>query len=256
MQLETVGETVRLLRSRLGLEQVELARACGWRDASAVSRIETDRIHPTRRTLAKLAENLADPQKTAGEREIRGWLFLASGVLPTQREVEELSDQIPALDSLPHPAALFDFAWTAWQATERLVAMTGLPAKFVGRNYVEMFFQPDGPVRGHLAGAWEVATTIVVREFRRDTDRRAQERWYRRLMASLQQMPDFSRLFDTSDLSSDGKVLNWARTAGNGANFAMVRTPLRADPRLIVGHIIPEDVETIRMMLKQGSFIG
>ena len=56
MQLETVGEIVRVLRSRLDLEQVELARACGWRDASAVSRIETDRIHPTRRTLLKLAE--------------------------------------------------------------------------------------------------------------------------------------------------------------------------------------------------------
>jgi transcriptional regulator with XRE-family HTH domain len=256
MQLETVGETVRLLRSRLGLEQVELARACGWRDASAVSRIETDRIHPTRRTLSKLAENLSDPLKTGTEGEIRGWLFLAAGVLPTQREVDELGDKIPSIDDLPHPAALFDFAWTAWRANERLMALTGLPARFAGRNYVEMFFQADGPVRAHLGPAWEQATTLLLREFRRDTDRRVNERWHRRLLASLQQMTDFPRIWDAAVVNLDGKVANWAQTAANGISFAMVRTPLKADPRLIVGHIIPENVDTIRMMLNQRSFLG
>jgi transcriptional regulator with XRE-family HTH domain len=256
MQLETVGETVRLLRSRLGLEQVELARACGWRDASAVSRIETDRIHPTRRTLAKLAENLSDPGRTGTTSEIRGWLFLAAGVLPTQREIDELAEQIPSIDDLPHPAALFDFAWTAWRANERLMAMTGLPPRFTGRNYVELFFQADGPIRSHLGPTWEVATSLLLREFRRDTDRRMNERWHRKLLASLQQLPDFPRIWDSVVVTRDGKVSNWAQTSGNGASFAMVRTPLTADPRLIVGHIIPENVDTIRMMLKQGSLLG
>jgi transcriptional regulator with XRE-family HTH domain len=256
MQPETVGEFVRLLRSRLELEQVELARACGWRDASAVSRIETDRIRPTRRTLMKLAENLADPQRTAPPSEVRAWLFLAAGILPTQREVEELGDNIPAIEDLPYPAAVFDFGWTAWRANERLVALTGIPPRYNGRNYVELFFQPEGAVRRHLGEAWEIATSQLLREFRRDTDRRTNERWHRRLLASLQQLPDFSRLWDGAMLPTNGPMANWAHTAGNGAAFAMVRSPLTADPRLIVGHIIPENVDTIRAMLKQGSMLG
>src|ERR1051325_11655209 len=111
MQLETVGEIVRTLRSRRDLEQVELARACGWRDASAVSRIETDRIRPTRRTLLKLAENLADPAVTGTAKEIRAWLFLAAGILPTASEVDELVLQIPDLESWQYPASVMDFGW-------------------------------------------------------------------------------------------------------------------------------------------------
>src|SRR6266542_5407852 len=127
MQLETVEEIVRVLRSRLDLEQVELARACGWRDASAVSRIETDRIHPTRRTLLKLAENLSDPNVTGTDKEIRAWLFLAAGILPTVREVEELGSQIPSIEGWPQPATVMDFGWTLWRANERFREALGVP---------------------------------------------------------------------------------------------------------------------------------
>src|SRR5207247_1583867 len=98
LQLETVGEIVRLLRTRRNLEQIELAQACGWRDASAVSRIETDRIRPTRRTLVKLADSLAGDE--TGERhELRSWLFLAAGILPAREEIEALGVAIPAIES-------------------------------------------------------------------------------------------------------------------------------------------------------------
>src|SRR5438445_12014885 len=141
MQLETVGEIARVVRSRLGLEQVELARACGWRDASAVSRIETDRIHPTRRTLLKLADNLARPAVTGSPSEVRAWLFLAAGILPTAREVDELGDKIPDIDGLPHPASILDFGWYLWRANEWMVKGVGLPERHIGRHYVEMYFE-------------------------------------------------------------------------------------------------------------------
>ena len=151
MQLETVGEIVRVLRSRLDLEQVELARACGWRDASAVSRIETDRIHPTRRTLLKLAENLSRPDVTGTPAEVRAWLFLAAGILPTAREVDELGDRLPDIESLPHPASIMDFGWYVWRTNEWLRKGAGLPEKLVGRNYVEVWCSTSATRRRALA---------------------------------------------------------------------------------------------------------
>jgi transcriptional regulator with XRE-family HTH domain len=254
MQLETVGEIVRVLRSRLGLEQVELARACGWRDASAVSRIETDRIHPTRRTLLKLADNLAKPDVTGTTSEVRAWLFLAAGILPTAREVDELGDQIPDISSWNHPASVMDFGWHLWRTNEWFVKGIGLPEKHIGRNYVEMFFEEDGSVRRQFGSLWRDLASILVSQFRADTERRSDQRWFVKLHARLCALPDFERMWNES--SGDGtSVFGWTRASVDGGMVGAVRSHLMADPRLIVGQILPEDADGRQQMLKYGALL-
>lgn len=256
MQLETVGEIVRVLRSRLDLEQVELARACGWRDASAVSRIETDRVHPTRRTLLKLAENLANPNVTGSAAEIRAWLLLAAGVLPTQREIDELSQRIPAIDGYPHPAAVMDFGWNLWHANDLLRQAIGLPERYAGRNYVEMTFEPNSSIRRHLGDIWEGVATAMLLEFRKDTARRADQRWHRKLLAKLHEMPDFARLWDAAMPDGREDIFNWSQSSIVGGTIGAVRSYLTADPRITIAQLIPEDADARSSMLKYGALLG
>lgn len=254
MQLETVGEIVRVLRSRLGLEQVELARACGWRDASAVSRIETDRIHPTRRTLLKLAENLAKPDVTGTPAEVRAWLFLAAGILPTAREVDELGDKIPDIENWTHPASVMDFGWHLWRTNEWFVKGIGLPEKNLGRNYVEMFFEDDGPVRKQFGPIWYDLAPILVSQFRGDTERRSRQRWFVKLHARLCALPDFEKMWNESGDPPES-VFGWTHASVDGGAVGAVRSHLMADPRLIVGQILPEDSDGREQMLKYGALL-
>jgi len=255
MQLETVGEIVRVLRSRLGLEQVELARACGWRDASAVSRIETDRIHPTRRTLLKLAENLSRPDVTGTPAEVRAWLFLAAGILPTAREVDELGDRIPDLDGLPHPASVMDFGWYVWRTNEWMVKGIGLPEKHIGRNYVELWFEQDSSVRAHFGEIWFDLAPVLVSQFYSDNIRRSNQRWFKKLHATLCALPDFEKLWNGVD-ANEQSVFGWSHTSVDGGMVGAVRSPLTADPRLIVGQILPDDPAGRDQMLKFGGLLG
>jgi transcriptional regulator with XRE-family HTH domain len=252
MQLETVGEIVRTLRSRRDLEQVELARACGWRDASAVSRIETDRIKPTRRTLLKLAENLADPSVTGTAKEIRAWLFLAAGILPTSREVDELDPHIPDIESWKHPASVIDFGWYVWRTNEWFRRGIGLPEKHIGRNYLEMWFEEDSPVRKQLGDIWLDLARIMISQFRADTVRRTEQRWFKKLFTALRVLPDFEQAWEQAD-GGGTDAFGWTHTSVDGGMVGAQRTPLRADPRLIIGQIIPEDADGRLSMEKYGA---
>lgn len=252
MQLETVGEIVRVLRSRLDLEQVELARKCGWRDASAVSRIETDRIKPTRRTLLKLADNLADPSVTGTPEEVRAWLFLAAGILPTAREVDELGDRVPDIENLPYATTIMDFGWTLWRANDLFRKVFGLSAKHIGRNYMEMFFEEDGPIRKQFGDFWATLAPLVVADFRQDTAHRAQQRWFGKLLATLRTLPDFDELWKTG-AKRDVDAFGWSHTSIEGGTVGAVRSHLTADPRLIVGQILPEDPDGREVLLKYGA---
>jgi len=254
MQLETVGEIVRVLRSRLGLEQVELARACGWRDASAVSRIETDRIRPTRRTLLKLADNLADPSVTGTAAEVRAWLFLAAGILPTAREVDELGDRLPDIDNLPHPASIMDFGWNLWRTNEWFRKGIGLPEKHIGRNYLEMFFEEKSPVRSQFGDFWATLAPLVIADFRQDTEHRSEQRWFGKLLTNLRTLPDFDDLWNTTK-RREADVFGWSHTSIDGGMVGAVRSHLTADPRLIVGQILPEDTDGRDQMLKYGALL-
>jgi transcriptional regulator with XRE-family HTH domain len=250
MQLETVGEIVRVLRSRRGLEQVELARACGWRDASAVSRIETDRIKPTRRTLLKLSQNLADGT-TGPASEILAWLFQAAGVLPTPRDVEAVESQLPPIDRWIQPAILQDFGWYTWRANEPFRALTGLPERYVGRNYLEMLFEAGGSMRARLADRWERVAKMAVQEFRIQTDRRASQRWHRKLLVTLEPLPDFARIWGTAGIvAAAGIVFNWSRSSTEVGSIGMMRSHVIADPRLWVTQLVPEDASGNEFMLK------
>jgi transcriptional regulator with XRE-family HTH domain len=255
MQLETVGEIVRVLRSRLDLEQVELARACGWRDASAVSRIETDRIRPTRRTLLKLAEHLADPAITGTPQEVRAWLFLAAGILPTAREVDELGSKIPDIENLPHPASVMDFGWYVWRTNEWLRKGAGLPEKHIGRNYVEVWFEANSSVRQHFGNLWYELASVLVGQFREDTVNRCEQRWFEKLLATLRPLPDFEEIWKNAS-SEDVNAFGWTHTSLEGGMIGAVRSQLTADPRLIVGHIVPEDPDGRDRMLKHGGLRG
>jgi transcriptional regulator with XRE-family HTH domain len=255
MQLKTVGEIVRLLRSRLGLEQVQLAHACGWHDASAVSRIEKDHVHPTRRTLAKIAENLADPAITGTSEEIRAWLFLAAGVLPTAREVEELGARIPDIETLPHPASILDFGWYLWRANEWFRKGVGLPERHIGRNYIEMFFEQDGSVRKQLGDLWVELAPVLIGQFREDTAHRTEQRWFGKLLTTLRTLPDFEGIWNDAT-AIDANEFGWSHTSIDGGMVGAVRSQLSADPRLIIGHIVPEDPDGRTQMLKRGAFLG
>ena len=65
------------------------------------------------------------PNVTGTDKEIRAWLFLAAGILPTMREVEELGSQIPSIEGWPQPATVMDFGWTLWRANERRLRLAG-----------------------------------------------------------------------------------------------------------------------------------
>lgn len=255
MQLETVGEIVRVLRSRLGLEQVELARACGWRDASAVSRIETDRIRPTRRTLLKLADNLADPSVTGTAAEVRAWLFLAAGILPTAREVDELGDRIPDIENLPHPASVMDFGWYVWRTNEWLRKGAGLPDKHIGRNYVGLWFEEDSSVRSHFGDLWPELALVLVSQFRDDTAHRHEQRWFGKLLTSLRALPDFDEIWDNA-AEEPSSIFGWTETSLEGGAIGAVRSPLMADPRFIVGQILPADQPGRNQMVKHGGLLA
>ena len=255
MQLQTVGEVVRVLRSRLGLEQVELARSCGWRDASAVSRIETDRIHPTRRTLLKLADNLSKPDITGTPTEVRAWLFLAAGILPTAREVEELGDKIPDIASWSYPASIMDFGWYVWRTNELFARGLGLPEKHVGRNYVEMFFEEDGPIRKQFGALWYDLAPITVSNFRADSEHRSEQRWFVKLRATLAALPDFDKMWEAAEGSAES-VMGWSSTSVDGGKVGGLRAQLTADPRLLVGQLVPDDEAGREQMLKYGALLG
>jgi transcriptional regulator with XRE-family HTH domain len=255
MRLETVGEIVRVLRSRLGLEQVELARACGWRDASAVSRIEKEHIHPTRRTLLKLAKHLADPAITGTPEEIRAWLFLAAGILPTARDVDELGARMPDIETLPHPASVFDFGWNVWRANALFRRGIGLPEKYVGRNYVEMFFERNGSIRKQLGDLWVALAAVLIGQFREDTVDRTKQRWFGKLLTTLLTLPDFEEIWSKAAPAGADELI-WSHTSVDGGMVGAVRSELLADPRLIVGHVIPEDSDGRHQLLKLGALLG
>ncbi|HEX9713522.1 MAG TPA: helix-turn-helix domain-containing protein [Actinomycetota bacterium] len=256
MQLETVGEIVRILRGRRDLEQVELARACGWRDASAVSRIETDRIRPTRRTLVKLANALADENTTGARQDIQAWLFRAAGVLPTADEFQQLSEKLPRIETWGQPAMIMDFGWTLWTANDLAVKMLGLPARYSGRNYLELLFEAPGSVRSHLGDRWELIAASTLMEFRAETDRQADRRWRVKLIARLMSMPDFDHLWEASQPSPRGEVFQRRRYQRGDGAVAMVRLTLTADPRLVLTHIIPEDQAMTRTLLEAGLVLA
>lgn len=252
LQVETVGELLRILRARRGLEQIRLARACGWKDASAVSRMEKDRVDPTRKTLVKLADNLADPATTGTSAELRAAFFLAAGLLPTANEVADLKPRMPEIEDLPHPASVMDFGWYLWRANERLRRGFGLPVRHTGRNYLEMFFEDHGSIRAHLGSLWPELAPILVGQFREETARRTGQRWFRRLLDRLREMPDFNAVWNNHS-AADHDAFGWSHTSIRGGMVGAVRTPLTADPRLIVGHILPEDPGGRDQMLKYGA---
>lgn len=254
MQLQTVGEVVRVLRSRLDLEQVELARACGWRDASAVSRIETDRIHPTRRTLLKLAQNLSKPEITGTSEEVRAWLFLAAGHLPTAREIDDLRDKIPDIETWSYPASVMDFGWYLWRTNDLFARGLGLPAKHIGRNYLELFFEEGGPVRKQLGDLWHGLAQVAVSSFRADNEHRTGQRWLVKLRATLASFPDFDKMWDTAE-RNDESVIGWSSTSVDGGKVGGVRAALTADPRLMVGQFLPDDEAGREQMLKYGALL-
>jgi len=255
MHLETVGEIVRILRARLDLEQVELARGCGWRDASAVSRIETDRIRPTRRTLTKLAQALANPTVTGPFEQIRAHLFRAAGILPVQDEVTAVASELPAIDEWAQPAFIMDFGWYIWRANALAGRMIGLPPGSQGKNYLELFFQPGGQARKTLADGWERAARTTLADFKASTTRQTDRQWYKRLMMRLEDMPDLQRLWEQTDDAERGPVAHRRRTAIDDGIVGFVRLMLTADPRLTLVHVIPEDARTTRALVERGLIL-
>jgi transcriptional regulator with XRE-family HTH domain len=254
LQAETVGEVVHVLRVRLGLEQGALARKCGWGEASVVSRIEKGRINPKRSTLLKLADNLADPAVTGTSAEVGAQLFLVAGILPTRLEIGDLGARIPDIDLLPQPTIVMDFGWYLWRANERLQEGLGLPDGHVGRNYLEILFEDGGLVRKHLGDLWRSVASWVVSDFRRDTAGRRSQHWFSELLATLRTLPDFEKLWKSA-VPPDENVFGWSQATVHGGTIGAFRARLAADPRLIVGRILPVDLRGRDVMLQYGALL-
>ncbi len=238
MQLQTVGEIVRLLRTRRDLEQIELARACGWRDASAVSRIETDRIAPTRRTLIKLADNLGDGVVNGSSDDVRAWLFLAAGILPTADDIARVSESIPAIEGWAQPALVLDFGWNVWRANHPIISWLALPPDFVGSNLLEIMF--GDTVRAHLGSWWTSAAVEALRQFRGETDNRRDQRWHRALLARLNADRRFAELWDAAVPTEPNELSLRTRESPNMDPVSIIRITLAGDPRLTLAQIVPE----------------
>lgn len=242
MQLMTVGEVVRTLRNRRDLEQVVLARKCGWRDASAVSRIETDRVRPTKRTLLKLTDALADPTTTGSPDQVRGMLFLASGILPTKQEIADLAPALPGIEGWTQPAALMDFGWHVWVMNRpfgRVVAHTGEPR---GRHLLDILFDPSHPLRARAPDAWETLSSHTVSLFRQTAGRYQGRRWYESLIDSLASRPGFEEIWKHPPEPSPSTISGaWEETSSTIGAWGVLMLPLATDARLWVALLVPED---------------
>ena len=236
LQLQTVGEIVRLLRGRRDLEQVELARACGWRDASAVSRIETDRIHPTRKTLVKLAENLANPARGQTSDDVLAWLYLAAGILPTPEDMSRVKAEIPVIERWSHAAVVLDFGWNIWGVNRAFTGWLPIPEGSEGRNMLSVMF--GAQVRAQLGARWEMFAREAIIQFRGETDHRAEQRWRRALIADLSHDADFARLWDDVVPADVHDLQHRHRRAIDRGEFSVLRVPLWSEPRLTLVHII------------------
>lgn len=254
LQAQTVGEVVHVLRLRLGIGQVALARTCGWGDAAIVSRIEKGHINPRRSTLLKLADNLADPAVTGTSAEVAAQLFLAAGILPTQLEIGDLGARIPDIEMLPQPTIVMDFGWYLWRANDRLQEGLGLPGGHVGRNYLEILFEDGGLVRKHLGDLWRSVASWVVSDFRRDTAGRRSQRWFGELFGTLRTLPDFEELWNRA-VPPDENVFGWSQATVDGGTIGALRSHLAADPRVIVGRILPVDLKGRDVMLEYGALL-
>lgn len=248
MQLRTVGEVVRTLRNRRDLEQVTLAQRCGWRDASAVSRIETDRVRPTRRTLLKLAEALADPESTGTAEQVQGMLFLASGILPTRAEIGSMGPRLPLIHSWSQPAAIYDFGWHLWDANDLYRRVIGGPQRPRGRHLLELLFDPGHPLRTAAPKDWEALCREAIGFFRLDTAQYRERRWYQTLLEGLRRKPGFDELWRDAPTSSPSTVAGaWQAEHTNGV-WGVIKLTVTADPRLWAALLVPEDGRSARWM--------
>jgi hypothetical protein len=68
-------------------------------------------------------------------------------------------------------------------------------------------------------------------------------------------MPDFDEIWNNAK-ESDVNAFGWSHTPLEGGMIGAVRSQLTADPRLIVGHIVPEDPNGRERMLKLGGLRG
>jgi len=72
-------------------------------------------------------------------------------------------------------------------------------------------------------------------------------------LAHLRTLPDFDELWSNA-VTASVDAFGWSHTpVEGGGTIGAVRSPLTADPRLIVGHIVPEDYDGREQMLKLGG---
>lgn len=138
-----IGQTIRLIRNRLGQTQDEFARSLGYEDGSTVSGWETGESQPDAGTLARIAtmgvvdvlvfSDTAEaedvPQLTPGEaQELNGILLRMETLLSEARQIVDRASNRTALEALeaavgpgaalPKPAAGDGLALSATVSVE------------------------------------------------------------------------------------------------------------------------------------------
>jgi hypothetical protein len=145
-----------------------------------------------------------------------------------------------------------DFGWYLWRTNEWFRQGFGIPDRHVGRHYVEMFFEDGGSIRRHFGDLWTDLAPVLVSQFREDTLRWTTQRWFQKLLATLRTLPDFEQLWEREgDVSTN--AFGWSETPVEGGMVGAVRMPLTADPRLIVGQVLPADSDGRTTMAKYGA---
>jgi hypothetical protein len=118
-----------------------------------------------------------------------------------------------------------------------------------------MFFEQDGCVRNQLGDLWFELAPVLIGQFREDTAHRTEQRWFGKLLTTLRTLPDFEGIWNNA-IPIEANESGWSHTSVDGGMVGAVRSQLSADPRLIVGHIVPEDPDGRTQMLKRGAFLG
>lgn len=203
MLTATLGGLIKDYRIQKRLSQLEVSLRIGWRDSTRLSKIEQGRVgRPTRPTLDKImgALGLSEHEK--------GQMLLASGIVPTPREVDQtlkrLKDMLAVFDC---PVLVCDVAWNMFyfnNLCQKLYRITDKEYTFLERNkpnWTEMLFLRKSVDNIQIRGGYSEKELRPFKEyqiahFKFEQEGNTNETWYRKLLQRLSQDEEFRKLWE------------------------------------------------------------
>jgi transcriptional regulator with XRE-family HTH domain len=254
-----LGEFVGLIRAWRRLTQEALAKGMGEDDEARgdkgyISRVETGHIkHPKPPTLRRIARGLRlGPYEAhlalriAGYQAWAGETLVAPDEPARRRVVDALRGEWLGDHGVPL-AALIDLQGTIWYATESFARLfsTMSAAALVGCHLLELCLDPRLGMARALAGLVAEAdqTEFVARGiavFRLASLADGATRWRRGVLARLEDLPAFGRLWNAPQsyvtMTVDGL---YRLPLAAGGSLLVVTLPVVIDPRFLLLIVTP-----------------